>query len=123
MVRYVEIDTDLKFNICFNYAVVAKSNSCFAILKICVLKGSLLFFSQYSLRTRNYLSILKKWTRTLYSAKYSVFYTSPFGWAHTEFNSFFPNAPFSPPPENIRKPNGFLMFSEGRQREHWERMG
>ena len=26
-------------------------------------------------------------------------------------------------PENIREPYGFLMFSEGRERVHWERMG
>ena len=24
------------------------------------------------------------------------------------------------PPENIRKPRGFLMFSGGRERVHWE---
>ena len=27
------------------------------------------------------------------------------------------------PPENIRKPYGFLVFSGGRERVHWERMG
>ena len=27
------------------------------------------------------------------------------------------------PPENIRKPCGFLMFSGGREKVHWERMG
>ena len=27
------------------------------------------------------------------------------------------------PPENIRKSYGFLTFSEGRERVHWERMG
>ena len=26
-------------------------------------------------------------------------------------------------PENIREPYGFLMFSEGRERVHWEQMG
>ena len=25
--------------------------------------------------------------------------------------------------QNIRKPNGFLMFSGGRERVYWERMG
>ena len=37
----------------------------------------------------------------------------------------FPMHPFStsPPSENIRKPYGFLMFSGGRERVHWERMG
>ena len=36
-----------------------------------------------------------------------------------------PRAPFPrppPPPENIRKPYDFLMFSGGRERVHWERM-
>ena len=27
------------------------------------------------------------------------------------------------PPKNIRKSNGFLMFSGGRERVHWEQMG
>ena len=27
------------------------------------------------------------------------------------------------PPENIKKPLGFLMFSRGRERVHWEQMG
>ena len=27
------------------------------------------------------------------------------------------------PPENIRKPLGFLMFSGGPKREHWQEMG
>ena len=27
------------------------------------------------------------------------------------------------PPENIRKPYGFLMFSGGREKVHWEQMG
>ena len=35
----------------------------------------------------------------------------------------FPIYTFSLPPENIRKPYGFLMFSKGRERVHWERMG
>ena len=35
---------------------------------------------------------------------------------------FVPNTPFLPS-ENIRKPNGFLMFSGGRERAHWEQMG
>ena len=26
-------------------------------------------------------------------------------------------------PENIRKPYGFLMFSEGKEKVHWEQMG
>ena len=30
--------------------------------------------------------------------------------------------PFSTP-ENIRKPYGFLLFSGGRERVNWERMG
>ena len=34
----------------------------------------------------------------------------------------FPMHPFSSP-ENIRKPYGFLMFSGGRERMHWEEMG
>ena len=28
-----------------------------------------------------------------------------------------------PAPENIRKPQGFVMFSGGRERVHWEQMG
>ena len=39
------------------------------------------------------------------------------------FNPFVPNAPFLYPPENIRKPHDFLMFSGGRERVHWELMG
>ena len=35
-----------------------------------------------------------------------------------QINLFVPNAPFLYPPENIRKPYGFLMFSGGREREH-----
>ena len=34
---------------------------------------------------------------------------------------FFPMFPFDPP-ENIRKP-GFLMFSGGSKREHWQEKG
>ena len=30
---------------------------------------------------------------------------------------------FSLPPENIRKPYGFLMLSGGRGRVHWQQMG
>ena len=30
-------------------------------------------------------------------------------------NAFAPSAPYHYPPENIRKPEGFLMFSEGRE--------
>ena len=29
---------------------------------------------------------------------------------------------FTPPPENIRIPNGFLMLSWGKERVHWEQM-
>ena len=29
----------------------------------------------------------------------------------------------SPPSESVTKPHGFLMFSGGRERVHWERMG
>ena len=29
----------------------------------------------------------------------------------------------SQPPENVRKPKGFLMFSGGREMVHWERVG
>ena len=47
-------------------------------------------------------------------------------WAHNiAFSSLthsFPLLPFSTP-EKIRKPYGFLMFSGGRGRVHWERMG
>ena len=35
----------------------------------------------------------------------------------------FPTHPFSTPPENIRKPYCFLMFSGGRERVHWEQTG
>ena len=38
-------------------------------------------------------------------------------------NPFVTNAPFLYPPENIRKLYGFLMFSGGRERMHWEQMG
>ena len=34
----------------------------------------------------------------------------------------FPMHPFSTP-KNIRKPSGFLMFSGGGERVHWERIG
>ena len=46
-----------------------------------------------------------------------------------QYISNFSNKPicsqciFSLPPENIRKPEGFLMFSEVRERVHWEQMG
>ena len=30
---------------------------------------------------------------------------------------------YSLPPENARKPYGFLTFSGGRKRVHWEQMG
>ena len=39
------------------------------------------------------------------------------------FNPIGPSVPFSLSPENIRKSYGFLMFSRGRERMHWERMG
>ena len=37
------------------------------------------------------------------------------------FNPFI-NAQYTPslPPQNIRKPDGFLIFSGGRERVHWE---
>ena len=35
----------------------------------------------------------------------------------------FPNAPILSTPWNIRKPYGFLIFSEGGERVHWEEMG
>ena len=37
-------------------------------------------------------------------------------------SQFVPNAPFLYPPENIRKPYGFLMFSGGRESVHWEQI-
>ena len=37
-------------------------------------------------------------------------------------NPFVPNT-LSLHPENFRKPYGFLMFSGGRERAHWEQMG
>ena len=37
---------------------------------------------------------------------------------HDCFNPFVRNAPFLYPPENIRKPYGFLDFSGGRERVH-----
>ena len=39
------------------------------------------------------------------------------------FNPFIPNAPFTYPPENIRKPFGFLMCLGAGERVHWERVG
>ena len=38
-------------------------------------------------------------------------------------NPFVPNAPFPYLLQNVRKPEGFLMFSGGRERVHWEQMG
>ena len=35
----------------------------------------------------------------------------------------FPIYTFSLPPENTRKPYGFLMFSKGRERVYWEHVG
>ena len=35
----------------------------------------------------------------------------------------FPIYTFSLPPENVRKPYGFLMFPGSRERVHWEGMG
>ena len=37
-------------------------------------------------------------------------------------NSFASNAPFSLPPENIRKPYGFRIFSGVRESVQWKRM-
>ena len=38
-------------------------------------------------------------------------------------NLFLPNALLLYPPEKTRKPCGFLMFSRGRERVHWDGMG
>ena len=63
-----------------------------------------------------------------------IFHENPVNINH--LNPFVHYAPFLYPPENIRKPQGFLMFSGGtervqgflifsggRERVHWERMG
>ena len=39
----------------------------------------------------------------------------------TDLTHSFPYT-LSLPPQSIRKPFGFLMFSEGRERVHWEQM-
>ena len=36
---------------------------------------------------------------------------------------FVPNGPFLYPLKTSEKPYGFLMFSGGRERVYWERMG
>ena len=38
-------------------------------------------------------------------------------------NPIFSQCTLFLPPENIRKPYGFLMFSGGRESVHWEQMG
>ena len=43
-------------------------------------------------------------------------------WLVLQLTHLFPMHP-SLPPENIRKPFGFLMFSGGREGVHWEQMG
>ena len=53
----------------------------------------------------------KYFDRTLYGYVVSSF-----------INPIVPNT-LSLPPENIRNPSGFLMFSGGRERMHWEQMG
>ena len=44
-------------------------------------------------------------------------------WDVFHINPFVLNAHFLYLPENIRNPYSFLMFSGGREREHWEKMG
>ena len=41
----------------------------------------------------------------------------------SNISAFVPSANFLYPPENIRKPYGFLMFSGGREKVHWKQMG
>ena len=41
---------------------------------------------------------------------------------HSVSKPFYSQCTLSLPPENIRKPYDFLIFSEGRGRVHWERM-
>ena len=48
--------------------------------------------------------------------------TSQLVWLNL-LNLFVPNAPFPYPLKTKKKPQGFLMFSGGRERVHWERMG
>ena len=47
--------------------------------------------------------------------------------ANIEKKFWFPHICFqctlSLPPENVRKPAGFMTFSGGRERLHWERTG
>ena len=54
----------------------------------------------------------------LYYIKYDVYTRDCTCLTHS-----LPIYPFSLPPEDIRNPNGFLMFSWVRERVHWERMG
>ena len=39
---------------------------------------------------------------------------------HVFINPFVPSTPFLYSSENIRKPYGFLLFSEGRERMYWK---
>ena len=39
-----------------------------------------------------------------------------------DVNPFVPNVPFLYPLKTTEKPYGFLLFSRGRERVHWERM-
>ena len=41
----------------------------------------------------------------------------------TRYLSDFSKFTLSLPPENIRKPYGFLMFAGATERVHWEQMG
>ena len=44
-------------------------------------------------------------------------------WNYMPIQPICSQCTLSLPPENIRKPLGFLMFSRGRERVHWEQMG
>ena len=59
-----------------------------------------------------------------YATSYYFLTISCFGkrTLHILLTHSFPMHPFSTP-RNIRKPLAFLMFSGGRERVHWERMG
>ena len=52
--------------------------------------------------------------------KFKIEFLLPFTGFRKVLGKLPANAPFLCPPENLRKPSGFLMFSGGRERVHWE---
>ena len=68
--------------------------------------------------------------RSLYTFYFRQCFTAPFRFSsifvilfYCQFNPLQPGVAFLYPPENIRKPKGFLMFSGGIEKQHRAVMG